>query len=118
MTQEQIIAQLKSLKIIAQLKSLKSDAESHREKDGTIDDVYADDIEALSTAIDLVKSTGTRAFKVFKLERFCDNHECSDCPISKSIGSQYLCISKAFKNMTMEQLDYLIAKINEAEAVK
>lgn len=79
MTQEQIIAQLKSLK---------SDAESHREKDGTIDDVYADD------------------------------NECSDCPISKSIGALYLYGSKAVSDMTMEQLDYLIAKIDEAEAVK
>lgn len=99
MTQEQIIAQLKSLK---------SDAESHREKDGTIDDVYADDIEALNAAIDLVKS-----------DRFCENYkECSDCPISKSIGAQYLCSSKAVYDMTMEQLDYLIAKIDEAETGK
>lgn len=110
MTQEQIIAQLKSLK---------SDAESHREKDGTIDDAYADDIEALDVAIDLVKSAGTRAFKEFKLNRFCEDYnECSDCPISKSIGAQYLCSTKAVSDMTMEQLDYLIAKINEAEAGK
>lgn len=109
MTQEQIIAQLKSLK---------SDAESHREKDGTIDDVYADDMEALSVAIDLVKSAGTRAFKEFKLNRFCEDYLCSDCPISKSVGAQYLCSTKAFSDMTMEQLDYLIAKIDEAEAVK
>lgn len=110
MTQEQIIARLKSLK---------SDAESHREKDGTIDDVYADDIEALSTAIDLVKITETRTFKEFKLNTLCENYnECSDCPISKSIGALYLCNSKAVSDMTMEQLDYLIAKIDEAEAAK
>lgn len=110
MTQEQIIAQLKSLK---------SDAESHREKDGTIDDVYADDIEALSTAIDLVKSAETRTIKEFKFYTLCENYnKCSDCPISKSIGALYLCSSKAVSDMTMEQLDYLIAKIDEAEAGK
>lgn len=110
MTQEQIIARLKSLK---------SDAESHREKDGTIDDVYADDIEALSTAIDLVKSAETRTIKESKFYTLCENYnECSDCPISKSIGARYLCSSKAVSDMTMEQLDYLIAKIDEAEAVK
>ena len=110
MTQEQIIARLKSLK---------SDAESHRENDGTIDDVYADDIEALSTAIDLVKSAETRTLKEFKFYTLCENYnECSDCPISKSIGALYLCSSKAVSDMTMEQLDYLIAKIDEAEAVK
>ena len=42
-------------KNIAQLQTLIEDAESHRNSDGTLDDVFQDDIEALTAAIKALK---------------------------------------------------------------
>lgn len=41
--------------IIAQLRSLIEDAESHRNSDGTLDEVFQNDIEALTAAITVLK---------------------------------------------------------------
>ena len=43
--------------VIAQLHSLMEDAESHRNSDGTLDEVFQNDIEALTTAINALKGT-------------------------------------------------------------
>ncbi len=41
--------------IIHQLEPLIEDAESHRNSDGTLDDVFQNDIEALTAAITVLK---------------------------------------------------------------
>ena len=41
--------------IIHQLATLIEDAESHRNSDGTLDDVFQNDIEALTAAITVLK---------------------------------------------------------------
>lgn len=103
MTQEQIIAQLKSLK---------SDAESHRESDGSIDDVFEKDIEALRFAVEAVSLLSTLQFKVECLNMVCDKHRsCYDCPIRSDDGASYLCNSKSFYGMTMEELDYMLSVV-------
>ena len=104
--------------VVSQLRSLIDDAETHRESDGSIDDVFEKDIEALRFAVEAVSLLSTLRFKVECLNMVCNKHiHCSDCPIRSDDGASYLCNSKSFYAMTMEQLDYLIAKIDEAEAV-
>lgn len=103
MTQEQIIAQLKSLI---------DDAETHRESDGSIDDVFEKDIEALRFAVEAVSLLSTLQFKVECLNMVCDKHRsCYDCPIRSDDGASYLCNSKSFYAMTMEELDYMLSVV-------
>lgn len=103
MTQEQIIAQLKSLI---------DDAETHRESDGSIDDVFEKDIEALRFAVEAVSLLSTLQFKVECLNMVCDKHRsCYDCPIRSDDGASYLCNSKSFYGMTMEELDYMLSVV-------
>ena len=47
---------MKYEKVIAQLESLIEDAKSHEDKDGELDRIYQDDVEALTEAIDAVKA--------------------------------------------------------------
>ena len=103
MTQEQIIAQLRSLI---------DDAETHRESDGSIDDVFEKDIEALRFAVEAVSLLSTLQFKVECLNMVCNKHiSCSDCPIRSDDGANYLCNSKSFYAMTMEELDYMLSVV-------
>ena len=46
------------VQIIHQLETLIEDAESHRNSDGTLDDVFQNDIEALTAAITVLKEAG------------------------------------------------------------
>lgn len=62
------------MKIIAQLQSLIDDAESHREPDGTLDEVFQNDISALRYAITECKRAAVR--------EFCDAHRCENCPLN------------------------------------
>ena len=48
------------MKIIAQLQSLIDDAESHREPDGTLDEVFQNDISVLRYAITECKRAAVR----------------------------------------------------------
>ena len=43
------------VQIIHQLETLIEDAESHRNSDGTLDDVFQNDVEALTAAIKALK---------------------------------------------------------------
>ena len=43
------------VQIIHQLETLIEDTESHRNSDGTLDDVFQNDIEALTAAITVLK---------------------------------------------------------------
>lgn len=52
---------MKYEKVIAQLESLIEDAKSHEDKDGELDRIYQDDVEALTEAIDAVKAQRGRS---------------------------------------------------------
>lgn len=98
--------------VVSQLRSLIDDAETHRESDGSIDDVFEKDIEALRFAVEAVSLLSTLQFKVECLNMVCDKHiNCSDCPIRSDDGASYLCNSKSFYAMTMEQLDYMLSVV-------
>ena len=43
-------------KVVEQLKTLIEDAESHREPDGALDQIFEDDIAALKFAIEAIKA--------------------------------------------------------------
>lgn len=45
-----------SERAVEQLKTLIEDAESHREPDGSLDQIYQDDIAALNFAIEAIKA--------------------------------------------------------------
>ena len=63
------------VQIIHQLESLIEDAESHREKDGTLDEVYQKDVDALRYAMVEVKHRSVSLF----CSRF---QKCRDCPLA------------------------------------
>ena len=98
--------------VVSQLRSLIDDAETHRESDGSIDDVFEKDIEALRFAVEAVSLLSTLRFKVQCLNMVCNKHRsCYDCPIRSDDGASYLCDSKSFSAMTMEQLDYMLSVV-------
>ena len=71
--------------IIAQLRSLIEDAESHREKDGTLDEVYQKDVDALRYAMVEVKRRG--------ILNFCHKHsDCFECPLNGNRDVRGLCV--------------------------
>ena len=71
--------------IIAQLRSLIEDAESHREKDGTLDEVFQNDGEALRSAMIEVKRRG--------ILNFCHQHSDGfECPLNGNRDVRDLCV--------------------------
>ena len=86
--------------IIAQLRSLIEDAESHREKDGTLDEVYQKDIEALRFAVVEVKRRSVSLF----CSRF---QKCRDCPLER-VRCECCCYDIADEN----ELDVILKEIN------
>ena len=71
--------------IIAQLRSLIEDAESHSEKDGTLDEVFQNDVEALRYAMIEVKRRG--------ILNFCHKHsDCFECPLNGNRDVRDLCV--------------------------
>ena len=98
--------------VVSQLRSLIDDAETHRESDGSIDDVFEKDIEALKFAVEAVSLLSTQRFKIECLNMVCKKHRnCTDCPIRSDDGASYLCNSKSFSAMTIEQLDYMLSVV-------
>ena len=71
--------------IIAQLRSLIEDAESHRNSDGTLDEVFQNDVEALRYAMIEVKRRG--------ILNFCHKHsDCFECPLNGNRDVRGLCV--------------------------
>ena len=71
--------------IIAQLRSLIEDAESHRNSDGTLDEVFQNDVEALRYAMIEVKRRG--------ILNFCHKHsDCFECPLNGNRDVRDLCV--------------------------
>ena len=71
--------------IIAQLRSLIEDAESHRNSDGTLDEVFQNDVEALRYAMIEVKRRG--------IFNFCHKHsDCFECPLNGNRDVRDLCV--------------------------
>lgn len=71
--------------IIAQLHSLIEDAESHRNSDGTLDDVFQNDVEALQYASIEVKRR--------EITNFCHRHrDCYECPLNDNKDVRDLCV--------------------------
>ena len=71
--------------IIAQLRSLIEDAESHRNSDGTLDEVFQNDVEALRYAMIEVKRRG--------ILNFCHKHsDCFECPLNGNRDVRNLCV--------------------------
>lgn len=93
--------------IIAQLRSLIEDAESHREKDGTLDEVYQKDVDALRYAVVEVKRRSVSLF----CSRF---QKCSDCPLAH-VRCECCCYDIADEN----ELDTVLKAIKDSgEAVE
>ena len=84
--------------IIAQLQTLIEDAESHRNAGGTLDEVFQNDIEALTAAIVECKRAAARAF--------CDTRACGDCPMNRKT-----CL---FSEMDADEPDDALETIGEA----
>ena len=71
--------------IIAQLRSMIEDAESHRNSDGTLDEVFQNDVEALRYAMIEVKRRG--------ILNFCHKHsDCFECPLNGNRDVRDLCV--------------------------
>ena len=89
-----------SEQIIEQLLSLIEDAESHREKDGTLDEVYQKNIEALRYAAVEVKRRS--------VSLFCSRYQkCGDCPLGR-VRCECCCYDMADEN----ELDVILKEIN------
>lgn len=73
------------VQIIHQLETLIEDAESHRNSDGTLDEVYQNDVEALQYAIIEVKRR--------EITTFCHRHrDCYECPLNDNKDVRDLCV--------------------------
>lgn len=73
------------VQIIHQLETLIEDAESHRNSDGTLDEVYQNDVEALQYAIIEVKRRA--------ITNFCHRHrDCYECPLNDNKDVRDLCV--------------------------
>lgn len=88
--------------IITQLESLIEDAESHRNSDGTLDDVFQNDVEALKFAIIEVKRR--------EVISFCHRHgSCYVCPLNEDMAIRDLCVF--VEDDDENELDRVIAEI-------
>ena len=87
--------------IIHQLESLIEDAESHRNSDGTLDDVFQNDVEALRFAVVEIKRKAVKDF--------CEGYrKCEDCPLNRAnIG----CFAYAHMHAEESELDVVIKAI-------
>ena len=73
------------VQIIHQLETLIEDAESHRNSDGTLDDVFQNDVEALRYAMIEVKRRG--------ILNFCRKYsDCFECPLNGNRDVRDLCV--------------------------
>lgn len=88
------------VQIIHQLESLIEDAESHRNSDGTLDEVFQKDIEALRYAIIEVKRRS--------VSLFCSRYQkCGDCPLGR-VRCECCCYDMADES----ELDVILKEIN------
>lgn len=86
--------------IIEQLRSLIEGAEEHREKDGTLDEVFQKDIEALRYAIVEVKRR--------TVSLICSRYQkCGDCPLVRS-----RCDCCCYDMADESDLDVILKEIN------
>ena len=88
------------VQIIHQLETLIEDAESHRNSDGTLDEVFQNDVEALRYAMIEVKR---RSVSIF-CSRF---QKCRDCPLER-VRCECCCYDIADEN----ELDVRLKEIN------
>lgn len=88
------------VQIIYQLETLIESAESHRNSDGTLDDVFQKDIEALRFAVVEVKRRSVSLF----CSRF---QKCRDCPLER-VRCECCCYDMADEN----ELDVILKEIN------
>jgi hypothetical protein len=89
------------VQIIHQLETLIEDAESHRNSDGTLDDVFQNDVEALRFAVVEIKRKAVKDF--------CEGYrKCEDCPLNRAdIG----CFAYAHMYANENELDAILKAI-------
>lgn len=89
------------VQIIHQLETLIEDAESHRNSDGTLDDVFQNDVEALRFAVVEIKRKAVKDF--------CEGYrKCKDCPLNRA---DIRCFAYAHMYANENELDTILKAI-------